>query len=117
MASGDDFVSLYPSPSIRWRRLALTLFAGAATLVVSLWIAAVEMLIDFQVWLINGLSSFLQRLITDILGGGADLVVASWEAALIQAVEAGPLAPVLLALEAVLILTIAFAIWERRPYT
>jgi len=113
--SGEEFVT-DSGTGVQWGRLAAAVFSTLLLAVSGLWISVIETLVQWQVFLINGLGSFVASLISAILGGGAGLVVESWRAAAIQAVEAGPFAPILLALEAVIILTIAFAIWERRPF-
>ncbi|WP_157969307.1 hypothetical protein [Haloplanus rubicundus] len=101
---------------IKWAALSTTIASTVLVTLSGVWITAIESAIGFQIYLINGLGSFVGALVSEALGQSAGLVVASWRAAAVQAVEAGPLAPILLALEAVVILTLAFAIWERRPY-
>lgn len=115
--SGGRFVTS-SGTGIRWGALGLTLFSAVLAAVAGSWIAIVESLVSFQIWIIDGFGSFFQGLIIEILGpeGASGLVTASWRAALVEAVKAGPLAPFLLAAEAIFILIIAYAIWERRPY-
>lgn len=115
MVSGEQYLTA-DNTGIKWAALGTTIASSVLLALAGLWITLVERFIDFQVFLISGFGTFVERLVTEILGGGAGLIVASWRAAAVQAVEAGPAAPLLLAGELVVILLIAFAIWERRPY-
>jgi len=104
------------SNSILWGTLATVIFSSIGLAVSGFWIAVLEAIIGFQVALINGLAGFVRRVIEAILGGGAGLIVASWQAAAVEAVQAGPAAPILAAIEVIVIVGIAATIWERRPY-
>jgi hypothetical protein len=113
--TGSRFVT-DSGTGIKWGALGTVIFTTIFAAFTGVWITAIESLVALQVWLINGLGSFVEDLISSILGGGAGLIVSSWRTAAVQLVEVGPLAPFLAAIEVVVILIIVFAIWNRRPY-
>lgn len=79
-------------------------------------VAIVGGLVDLQVWIILSLGSGLEQITRETLGVGAAVQVAAWRAAFVQAVRFGPLAPWLLVAEALLVISIAWGVWDRRPF-
>ncbi|RDZ65332.1 hypothetical protein C5B90_02910 [Haloferax sp. Atlit-12N] len=100
--------------SIRVKQLVGTLLAAAVTLFGSVQIELLSVLVSAQVALINFVGRFLTAFVSNALGESAGVVADSWRAAAIAAVEFGPFAPVLLALEAVAVLVIVATIWDLR---
>ncbi|KAB1193624.1 hypothetical protein GJR96_09295 [Haloferax sp. MBLA0076] len=100
--------------SIRVQRLVGTLLAAAVTLFGAVQIELLSTLVGAQVALIDFVGRLLTTFVTNALGESAGLVTDSWRAAAVAAVEFGPFAPVLMALEAIAVLLIVVTIWDRR---
>ena len=89
-----------------------TLFLGAGGLLVS----GIETIAEFNSGLIRGFGDFAVEFVTSWIGEGAGLVVAGWRGALLEAMQFGPFTPIVLALEAIVVLLIIAAIWRVNPY-
>jgi hypothetical protein len=94
----------------------LSTVATAVVLVVTNgFIGLFETIVAFEVGLVLGFGSFVAELTTVLLGETAGVVSYSWFVAFSEAVKYGPLAPLLLTAEALLVLLIVNAIRERSP--
>ncbi|AFK18633.1 hypothetical protein E6P09_07605 [Haloferax mediterranei ATCC 33500] len=100
--------------SIKVGKLIGTLLAAGVTLWGSVQIELMSTLVNWQVSLIDFVGRFLSMYISNALGESAGLVTDSWRAAAVQAVQFGPFAPVLMALEGIVVLLIVHVIWSRR---
>jgi hypothetical protein len=101
--------------TIRVGALISTIATAVVLVVTNGFIAVFERIVAHQVGLIRGLGSFVAELTAVLLGETAGLVTYSWFVAFSEAVQYGPLAPLLLAAEAVLVLLIVALIRDRSP--
>ena len=91
----------------------------AGSVVVALgagYINLIETGIQLQIRSINALGGFFASWIGAVLGESAALYVDSWRAAFVASLQFDAFAPFILVVEALLILALALAIWNRRPY-
>jgi hypothetical protein len=109
----SDYIS--DSNSVRVGALVSTVATAVVLVLSNGFIAVFERIVALQVGLVRGLGSFVAELTTVLLGETAGLVTYSWFVAFSEAVQYGPLAPLLLAAEAVLVLLIVAVIRDRSP--
>ena len=93
-----------------------TLFSAFILAGGSAVIAAIERFVLYQTRAIRGFGEWVSGGVETLFGDAAGLLTQSWAIALAEAIEYGPLAPFMLAVEAVIVLLIVWALWERSPY-
>jgi hypothetical protein len=109
----SDYVT--DSNSVQLGALLSTVATAVVLVLSNGFIAIFERALAFQVGLIRGLGSFVAELTAVLLGETAGLVTYSWFVAFSEAVQYGPLAPLVLAAEAVLVLLIVAVVRDRSP--
>jgi hypothetical protein len=115
MVDAGDYVD--GTANVDYVRLMTTLGGSIVVALGAAYISLVETLVAANIRIIDTAGGFLRELVSVTLGEGAALVVDSWRAAFVASIEFGALAPIVLVVEALIMLTIVLAVWQRRPYS
>ena len=102
---------------IQLRQLMATLGGSVVVALGAAYLSVVETLVALNVGVINAGGGFARELVRATFGNGAALVVDSWRSAFVASIEFGAVAPFVLVVEGLLIFTIAFAAWNRGPWS
>ncbi|QCJ47245.1 hypothetical protein [Haloprofundus sp. MHR1] len=102
--------------SIDGRRLASLLGGGLVVALASGGIRLFNAVLEANVRAIDALTGFLTEFVTVALGDSAALQVEAWRTAFLASAETGAIAPFILAVEVIVLVAFATAVWERRPY-
>jgi hypothetical protein len=92
--------------SIKWAALLSTTAGGLYLAVVSGFIHVWTAFVDVHAAAFGGLGGFLATFLGEYLGGNAEIVSAAWATATRQAMQAGPLGPVILSIELLVVIAI-----------
>ncbi|MEA1931182.1 MAG: hypothetical protein U9O06_06510 [Euryarchaeota archaeon] len=115
MVDAGDYVD--GTANVDYVRLMTTLGGSIVVALGAGYISLIDTVIGLNVRLINAGGGFLRELVAVTLGESSALVVDSWRAAFVASIEFGALAPIVLVVEALIMLTIVLAVWQRRPYS
>lgn len=114
-SSGTGGETYVKGTKIKWGALISTILGAFVVFFSNAYIAIISTFVSLNVWIISGTGTAAARAVKVVLGQSAALQVTAWSAAFSQAVQAGPLAPFVMAAEVLAVITIAVAIWKRRP--
>lgn len=113
LPAGEQFID---GTNILWAKL-LSAIGGAWILVWSNgYLLVLDTIVGVHVWAIHGIGDFAARFVGLVLGAPAAATTQAWATAFAEAAQHGPLAPLLLTLDAIVVLLVVTAILDRRPY-
>lgn len=117
MSSGEDYLTGDGANTrIDVRRLVGTLGGSIVLAISAAYIDIVTAIASFNARAIGAIGGFLEDFVEVAVGDNAAVVVEGWRTASTSAAQAGPFAPWVMVLEALVVIAIVIAIWERRPY-
>lgn len=118
MVDGSDFVTgSGSSTSINAVRLVSVILGAIVFAVGAGMISLFQAIVEVNIRAINAAGGFSRELIAATLGESAAVIVEGWRVGAVSAMQFGPAAPWIVAVEALIVLAIGVALWQRRPYS
>lgn len=114
--ASKDSTQYVDGTDVKWVALGGLLAKASFLAATSGPVLVLEVYTNLHVWAIRSAGGAVAAVIRAVLGGAAATQTEAWTVAASQLVAYGPVAPWIAAVEVVVVLTLAYAIWNRRPY-